>query len=61
MLTFTDAAIKQLATALGRERNRTRSRSRAEAAQGMSYVLNIETEFDEEDILLDTPGYHRVY
>ena len=23
---------------------------------GMNYVLNIETEFDEEDILLDTPG-----
>ena len=23
---------------------------------GMSYVLNIETEFDEEDILLDIPG-----
>jgi iron-sulfur cluster assembly accessory protein len=23
---------------------------------GMSYALNIETEFDEEDILLDIPG-----
>ena len=55
MLTFTDAAIKQLATAL-EENEIVRVAVQGGGCSGMSYVLNIETEFDEEDILLDTPG-----
>ena len=55
MLTFTDAAIKQLATAL-EENEIVRVAVQGGGCSGMSYVLNIETEFDEEDILLDIPG-----
>jgi len=55
MLTFTDAAIKQLASAL-EENEMVRVAVQGGGCSGMSYALNIETEFDEEDILLDTPG-----
>tara|TARA_R110000751_G_scaffold285012_1_gene389231 strand:- start:630 stop:938 length:309 start_codon:yes stop_codon:yes gene_type:complete len=55
MISFTDAAIKQLATALG-EGEMVRVAVQGGGCSGMNYVLNIETEFDEEDILLDTPG-----
>ena len=55
MLTFTDAAIKQLATAL-EEGEMVRVAVQGGGCSGMSYVLNIETDRDEEDILLDIPG-----
>ena len=55
MLTFTDAAIKQLATAL-EEGEMVRVAVQGGGCSGMNYVLNIETDRDEEDILLDIPG-----
>tara|TARA_R110002051_G_scaffold269343_1_gene329424 strand:+ start:170 stop:478 length:309 start_codon:yes stop_codon:yes gene_type:complete len=55
MLTFTDAAIKQLATAL-EENEMVRVAVQGGGCSGMNYVLNIETDRDEEDILLDIPG-----
>ena len=55
MLTFTDAAIKQLATAL-EEGEMVRVAVQGGGCSGMSYVLNIEPDRDEEDILLDIPG-----
>ena len=55
MLTFTDAAKEQLASAL-EENEIVRVAVQGGGCSGMSYVLNIETEFDEEDILLDIPG-----
>ena len=55
MLTFTDAAIKHLASAL-EENEMVRVAVQGGGCSGMSYALNIETEFDEEDILLDIPG-----
>ena len=55
MLTFTDAAIKQLATAL-EEGEMVRVAVQGGGCSGMSYVLNIEADRDEEDILLDIPG-----
>jgi len=55
MLTFTDAAIKHLATAL-EENEMVRVAVQGGGCSGMNYVLNIETDRDEEDILLDIPG-----
>ena len=55
MLTFTDAAIKQLATAL-EEGEMVRVAVQGGGCSGMSYVLNIEADRDEEDIVLDIPG-----
>ena len=55
MLTFTDAAIKQLANAL-EEGEMVRVAVQGGGCSGMNYVLNIETDRDEEDILLDIPG-----
>jgi iron-sulfur cluster assembly protein len=55
MLTFTDAAIKHLATAL-EENEMVRVAVQGGGCSGMNYVLNIETARDEEDILLDIPG-----
>jgi iron-sulfur cluster assembly protein len=55
MLTFTTAAIKHLATAL-EEGEMVRVAVQGGGCSGMNYVLNIETDRDEEDILLDIPG-----
>ena len=55
MLTFTDAAIKHLANAL-EEHEMVRVAVQGGGCSGMNYVLNIETDRDEEDILLDIPG-----
>ena len=55
MLTFTDAAIAHLATAL-EENEMVSVAVQGGGCSGMSYVLNIETDRDEEDILLDIPG-----
>ena len=55
MINFTEAAINQLASAL-EENEMVRVAVRGGGCSGMNYVLSIETEFDEEDILLDTPG-----
>ena len=55
MLTFTAAAIKHLATAL-EEGEMVRVAVQGGGCSGMNYVLNIETDRDEEDILLDIPG-----
>ena len=52
MLTFTEAAIKQLAIAL-EENEMVRVAVQGGGCSGMNYALNVETEFDEEDILLD--------
>ena len=55
MLSFTDAAIKQLGSAL-EEDEMVRVAVQGGGCSGMNYVLNIETDRDEEDILLDIPG-----
>ena len=55
MLTFTDAAIDHLASAL-EENEMVRIAVQGGGCSGMNYVLNIETDRDEEDILLDIPG-----
>ena len=55
MISFTDAAIEHLATAL-EEHEMVRVAVRGGGCSGMSYVLNIETDPDEEDILLDIAG-----
>ena len=55
MLTFTTAAIKHLATAR-EEGEMVRVAVQGGGCSGMNYVLNIETDRDEEDILLDIPG-----
>ena len=55
MITFTDTAITQLIKTL--EPNEIiRVAVVGGGCSGMSYALNIETETDEEDILLDYPG-----
>ena len=59
MIQFTVAAKEQLSTVLS-EDEKVRVAVQGGGCSGMSYVLNIETEFDEEDILLDIPGA-RVY
>lgn len=55
MLTFTDAAIKHLASVL-EENEMVRVAVQGGGCSGMNYVLNIETDRDEEDILLDIPS-----
>jgi iron-sulfur cluster assembly protein len=55
MLAFTDAAKQHLATAL-EEGEMVRVAVQGGGCSGMNYVLNIETDRDEEDILLDIPG-----
>ena len=55
MIQFTSAAQEHLATAL-EEHEMVRVAVQGGGCSGMSYVLNIETEPDEEDILLDIPG-----
>jgi iron-sulfur cluster assembly protein len=55
MISFTDAAKEHLATAL-EEHEMVRVAVQGGGCSGMNYVLNIETEHDEEDILLDVPG-----
>lgn len=54
MLTFTDAAIKHLAIVLEKD-EMVRVAVQGGGCSGMNYVLNIETDPDEEDILLDIP------
>ena len=55
MISFTDAAKEHLATAL-EAHEMVRVAVQGGGCSGMSYVLNIETDPDEEDILLDVPG-----
>ena len=55
MISFTDAAKDHLTTAL-EENEMVRVAVQGGGCSGMNYVLNIETEFDEEDIVLDVPG-----
>ena len=55
MMSFTAAAKEQLSIVLV-EGETVRVAVRGGGCSGMAYVLNIETEFDEEDILLDIPG-----
>lgn len=55
MIKFTTAAQEHLASAL-EENEMVRVAVRGGGCSGMNYVLNIETDPDEEDILLDIPG-----
>ena len=55
MISFTDAAKEHLATYL-EENEMVRVAVQGGGCSGMSYVLNIEDDHDEEDILLDIPG-----
>jgi iron-sulfur cluster assembly protein len=55
MIQFTTTAEEQLSTVL-EEGETVRVAVQGGGCSGMTYVLNIETEFDEEDILLDIPG-----
>jgi iron-sulfur cluster assembly protein len=55
MISFTTAAIDHLASAL-EEGEMVRVAVQGGGCSGMNYVLNIETDRDEEDILLDIPG-----
>lgn len=55
MIDFTPAAMEHLRACLEDE-EKVRVAVQGGGCSGMSYVLNIETEFDEEDILLDIPG-----
>ena len=55
MISFTPAAQEHLATAL-EENEMVRVAVQGGGCSGMNYVLNIETDRDEEDILLDIPG-----
>ena len=49
MISFTDAAKDHLATAL-EENEMVRVAVQGGGCSGMNYILNIETEYDEEDI-----------
>ena len=55
MIQFTPAAKEHLATVIT-EDEMVRVAVQGGGCAGMTYVLNIETDFDEEDILLDIPG-----
>ena len=55
MISFTAAAQEHLAAAL-EEHEMVRVAVQGGGCSGMNYVLNIETDRDEEDILLDIPG-----
>ena len=55
MISFTIAAQEHLASTL-EENEMVRVAVQGGGCSGMNYVLNIETEHDEEDILLDVPG-----
>ena len=55
MVKFTDKAVTQLIEIL-EEDEIVRVAVRGGGCSGMSYCLNIETEIDDEDILLDIPG-----
>ena len=55
MISFTDAAMDHLADAL-EENEMVRVAVQGGGCSGMTYVLNIEADFDEEDIRLDIPG-----
>ena len=55
MISFTAAAQEHLASAL-EEDEMVRVAVRGGGCSGMSYVLNMETDRDEEDIILDIPG-----
>jgi len=55
MISFTIAAQEHLATAL-EEHEMVRVAVQGGGCSGMNYVLNIETDPDEEDILLDVSG-----
>ena len=55
MIQFTPAAMEHLRACLD-EDELARVAVQGGGCSGMSYVLNVETEFDEEDILLDIPG-----
>jgi iron-sulfur cluster assembly protein len=55
MIQFTPAAMEHLRECI-EEEEKVRVAVQGGGCSGMSYVLDIETEFDEEDILLDIPG-----
>ena len=55
MIQFTPAAKEHLATYLA-EDEMVRVAVQGGGCSGMTYVLNIEADFDEEDIRLDIPG-----
>jgi iron-sulfur cluster assembly protein len=55
MISFTLAAQEHLATTL-EENEMARVAVQGGGCSGMNYVLNIDTDPDEEDILLDIPG-----
>lgn len=55
MIRLTPAAQEHLATVL-EENEMVRIAVQGGGCSGMNYVLNIETDPDEEDILLDIPG-----
>ena len=55
MIQFTPAATAHLATVLAEDES-VRVAVQGGGCSGMTYVLNIESDFDEEDILLDIPG-----
>ena len=55
MIQFTPAAKEQLASVLS-EDEKVRVAVQGGGCSGMTYVVNIESDFDEEDILLDIPG-----
>ncbi len=54
MITFTEIATQQLIKVLEPE-EMVRVAVQGGGCSGMSYCLNVETEIDEEDILLDLP------
>ncbi len=55
MIEFTSAAQEHVATCLGAG-EKARVAVQGGGCSGMTYVLEIETDFDEDDILLDIPG-----
>jgi iron-sulfur cluster assembly protein len=55
MISFTNAAINELIKALAPGEH-ARIAVRGGGCSGMSYELCVETEFDEEDLLLDITG-----
>ena len=55
MIQFTPAAMEHLRACLD-DGELARVGVQGGGCSGMNYVLDIETEFDEEDILLDIPG-----
>jgi iron-sulfur cluster assembly protein len=55
MIQFTPAAMEHLRACLD-DGEFARVGVQGGGCSGMNYALNVETEFDEEDILLDIPG-----